>query len=163
MTANATPESRLADGLAQLVDGDVLTAAHAEYESARVVLADGRIVRASGDEHPDLYWALRGGGGNFGVVTSFELRLHELGPQVFAVNVAYPLEDATRVLAGWRDAVADAPDELSTAGFIWSMPVTEELPAELRGAPYAGVVGMWAGDPADGERATRQLRALASG
>jgi FAD/FMN-containing dehydrogenase len=130
--------------------------------SAEVVLADGRRVRAAADEHPDLFWALRGGGGNFGVVTSFELRLHELGPQVFGLNVAYPLEDATRVLAGWRDAVADAPDELSTAGFIWSMPVVEELPAELRGAPYVGVVGMWAGDPADGERATRPLRALAT-
>ena len=62
--------------------------------SAEVVLADGRRVRASADEHPDLYWALRGGGGNFGVVTSFELRLHELGPEVFALNVAYPIEDA---------------------------------------------------------------------
>jgi FAD/FMN-containing dehydrogenase len=130
--------------------------------SAEVVLADGRQVRAAADEHPDLFWALRGGGGNFGVVTSFELRLHELGPQVLGLNVAYPLEDARRVLAGWRDAVAAAPDELSTAGFIWSMPVVEELPAELRGAPYVGVVGMWAGDPADGERATRPLRALAT-
>ena len=85
--------------------------------SAEVVLADGRRVRASADENPDLFWALRGGGGNFGVVTSFELRLHPLGPEVFALNVAYPLDDAARVLAGWRDAVADAPDELSTAGF----------------------------------------------
>jgi FAD/FMN-containing dehydrogenase len=130
--------------------------------SAEVVLADGRRVRAAADEHPDLFWALRGGGGNFGVVTSFELRLHELGPQVFGLNVAYPLEDAVRVLAGWRDAVADAPDELSTAGFIWSMPVVDELPVELRGAPYVGIAGMWAGDPADGERATRPLRALAT-
>jgi FAD/FMN-containing dehydrogenase len=130
--------------------------------SAEVVLADGRRVRAAADEHPDLFWALRGGGGNFGVVTSFELRLHELGPQVFGLNVAYPLEDARRVLAGWRDAVAGAPDELSTAGFIWSMPVLEELPAELRGAPYVGVAGMWAGDPAEGERATRPLRELAT-
>ena len=62
--------------------------------SAEVVLADGRRVRASADEHPDLFWALRGGGGNFGVVTSFELRLHPLGPEVFLLNVAYPLEDA---------------------------------------------------------------------
>ena len=129
--------------------------------SAEVVLADGRRVRASTDEHPDLYWALRGGGGNFGVVTSFELRLHELGPTVFALNVAYPLEHAGRVLAGWRDAVAGAPDELSTAGFIWSLPAVEELPAELRGLPYVGVAGMWAGDPAEGERATRPLRELA--
>jgi FAD/FMN-containing dehydrogenase len=130
--------------------------------SAEVVLADGRRVRASAGEHADLYWALRGGGGNFGVVTSFELRLHELGPEVFALNVAYPIEDAARVLTGWRDAVADAPDELSTAGLIWSLPVVDELPEQLRGLPYVGVAGMWAGDPAEGERATRGLRELAT-
>jgi FAD/FMN-containing dehydrogenase len=96
------------------------------------------------------------------VVTSFELRLHELGPELFALNVAYPIEDAGRVLAGWRDAVAGAPDELSTAGLIWSLPVVDELPEQLRGAPYVGVAGMWAGDPADGERATRRLRELAT-
>ena len=130
--------------------------------SADVVLADGRQVRASADVNPDLHWALRGGGGNFGVVTSFELRLHELGPEVFGLNVAYPLEDAARVLAGWRDAIADAPDALSTAGLIWSLPVVDELPAELRGLPYVGVAGMWAGDPSEGERATRGLRELAT-
>ena len=130
--------------------------------SAEVVLADGHRVRANADEHSDLYWALRGGGGNFGVVTSFELRLHELGPEVFGLNVAYPLADAARVLAGWRDAVAGAPDELSTAGLIWSLPDIEELPEELRGVPYVGVAGMWAGDPAEGERATRALRELAT-
>jgi FAD/FMN-containing dehydrogenase len=130
--------------------------------SAEVVLADGRRVRASADEHADLYWALRGGGGNFGVVTSFELRLHELGPEVFALNVAYPIEAAASVLAGWRDAVTDAPDELSTAGLIWSLPVVDELPEELRGAPYVGVAGMWAGDPNEGERVTQVLRELAT-
>ena len=85
--------------------------------AAELVLADGRIVRASADEHPDLYWAIRGGGGNFGVVTAFELRLHPLGPEVFSINVAYPIADAARVLAAWRDAVAGAPDELSSAAF----------------------------------------------
>jgi FAD/FMN-containing dehydrogenase len=130
--------------------------------SADVVLADGRQVRASAGENPDLHWALRGGGGNFGVVTSFELRLHELGPDVFALNVAYPIEDATRVFTGWRDAVADAPDELSTAGLIWSLPVIDELPEQLRGVPYVGVAGMWAGAPEEGERATRALRELAA-
>ena len=130
--------------------------------SAEVVLADGSQIRASADENADLFWALRGGGGNFGVVTSFELRLHELGPDVFALNVAYPLEDARRVLTGWRDAVAGAPDELSTAGLIWSLPVVDELPESLRGRPYVGVAGMWAGDPAEGEHATRALRELAT-
>jgi FAD/FMN-containing dehydrogenase len=130
--------------------------------SAEVVLADGSRVRASADEHADLFWALRGGGGNFGVAPSFELRLHELGPEVFALNIAYPLEDAARVLSGWRDAVADAPDELTTAGFIWSLPVVDELPEQLRGLPHVGLVGMWAGDPAEGERATKALRELAT-
>jgi FAD/FMN-containing dehydrogenase len=130
--------------------------------SAKVVLADGRQVRASADEHSDLYWALRGGGGNFGIVTSFELRLHELGPEVFELNVAYPIEDAARVLAGWRDVVADAPDELSTAALTWSLPVIPELPEHLRGRPFVGVAGMYAGSPEEGERVTRRLRELAT-
>jgi FAD/FMN-containing dehydrogenase len=130
--------------------------------SAEVVLADGRRVRASADENPDLHWAIRGGGGNFGVVTSFELALHELGPDVFDLFVLYPLEDAESVLAGWRDAVAGAPDELSTVGVIWTLPVVPELPEHLRGVPYVGVAGMWAGDPAEGERVTRPLRELAT-
>ncbi|WP_037502566.1 FAD-binding oxidoreductase [Solirubrobacter soli] len=130
--------------------------------SAEVVLADGRIVDTSADEHADLFWALRGGGGNFGVVTSFQLRMHPLGPEVFALNVAYPIATAAHVLKGWRDAVRDAPDELSTAGFIWSLPDTPELPEPLRGAPYVGVAGMWAGEPGYGEVYTRPLRELAT-
>jgi FAD/FMN-containing dehydrogenase len=130
--------------------------------SAEVVLADGRVVRASADEHADLHWALRGGGGNFGVVTSFELKLHRLGPDVFKLHVAYPLGDAARVLSGWRDAVAGAPDALSTEAFVWALPVIPELPEHLRGLRYAGVSGMWAGDPEEGEAATRALRALAT-
>lgn len=130
--------------------------------SAEVVLADGRCVRASAGEHPDLHWALRGGGGNFGVVTEFELALHDLGPEVFDLFVLYPIEDAERVFAGWRDAVAGAPDELSTTAVIWTLPVVPELPEHLRGLPYVGVAGMWAGDPSDGERATRPLRELAT-
>ena len=130
--------------------------------SAEVVLADGRRVRASAGEHADLFWALRGGGGNFGVVTSFELRMHALGPEVFTLNVAYPIEDAERVLAGWRDAVAGAPGRAVDRGLIWSLPDVEELPEQLRGAPYVGIAGMWAGDPAEGERVTRALRELAT-
>jgi FAD/FMN-containing dehydrogenase len=129
--------------------------------SAEVVLADGRIVRAGASEHPDLFWALRGGGGNFGVVTSVELRMHALGPEVFALNVAYPLEDARQVLSAWRDAVTGAPDEMTTAALIWSLPVVDELPEELRGAPYVGVAGMWAGEPDEGERVMQPLRELA--
>jgi FAD/FMN-containing dehydrogenase len=130
--------------------------------SAEVVLADGRIVTASASEHADLFWALKGGGGNFGVVTSFQLRMHPLGPEVFALNVAYPLDQASHVLKGWRDAVDNAPDELSTAGFIWSLPDAPELPEALRNKPYIGIAGMWAGDPEYGEAYTRRLRDLAT-
>jgi FAD/FMN-containing dehydrogenase len=130
--------------------------------SAEVVLADGRVVRASVDEHPDLFWALRGGGGNFGVVTEFEFRAHPLGPEVFVLNIAYPLEDARRVLAGWRDLVEGAPDELTTAGFVWGLPDVDELPEELRGRAHSGVVGIWTGDPEEGERVMQPLRELAA-
>jgi FAD/FMN-containing dehydrogenase len=128
--------------------------------AADVVLADGSRVTASADEHADLHWALRGGGGNFGIVTRFRFRAHRLGPEVFVVNVAYPLEGAARMLRDWRDLVDGAPDELTTAGFVWSLPDVPELPEALRGAPYAGIVGMWAGDPDEGERACRPLREL---
>ncbi len=130
--------------------------------SAELVLADGSQVRASAREHADLYWAIRGGGGNFGIVTRFEFRLHRLGPEVFELNVAFPIEDAARVLAGWRDIVADAPDELSTVGYIWSLPVIPELPEQLRGLPFVGVGGMYVGDPDEGERVTSSLRELAT-
>jgi FAD/FMN-containing dehydrogenase len=130
--------------------------------SADVVLADGRQVHASAAEHADLHWAIRGGGGNFGVVTSFELRLHPLGPEVFDVNVFYPVEDAARVIAGWRDAVAGAPDEITSAAFVWTFPVVPDLPEHLRGVPYVGVTAMYAGPVAEGERALRPLRGLAT-
>ena len=84
--------------------------------SAEVVTADGRRLRAAADEHPDLYWALRGGGGNYGVVTSFEFRLHPVGPEVYNVAVYYPVEHSAAMFKRWRDAVADAPDELTQRG-----------------------------------------------
>ncbi|MGI8706435.1 MAG: FAD-binding oxidoreductase, partial [Sphingomicrobium sp.] len=79
---------------------------------AQVVLADGSVVRASADEHPDLFWALRGGGGNFGIVTEFEFTLHPVGPEVMSLQVFYPLDAARDVLRFYRDFMADAPDEV---------------------------------------------------
>jgi FAD/FMN-containing dehydrogenase len=130
--------------------------------SAEVVTADGGRLRASADEHPDVYWALRGGGGSFGVATSFEFAVHRLGPMVYALDVAYPIEAAAEVLMRWRDAVADAPDELTTDAMLWSLPVIPDTPAHLRGRPFVGIRGMWAGDPADGDRITRELRELST-
>jgi FAD/FMN-containing dehydrogenase len=128
--------------------------------SAQVVIADGRLVRAAADENADLFWALRGGGGNFGVVTSFEFRLHELGPQVFNQNTAYPIDRTASVLKGYRDAAAEAPDALTADAIVWSLPALPELPEHLRGLPYVGTASLYAGAPDEGERVSAALREL---
>jgi FAD/FMN-containing dehydrogenase len=128
--------------------------------SAEVVTADGRVLRASATEHPDLLWALRGGGGNFGVVTSFEYRAHPVSPDVYAAQAVYPLEQAPQVLADWRDALADAPDEITSDADLWSLPAAPEIPPELHGAPVAIVEALYAGPVSEGERALEPLRRL---
>ena len=97
--------------------------------SADVVTADGRLLVASETENADLFWALRGGGGNFGVVTSFEYRLHPVGPMVAFAGPVYPLEQTAQVMAGFRDFVADAPDEINASATWWSIPAVPGFPA----------------------------------
>src|SRR5689334_4941619 len=128
---------------------------------ADVVTADGGYVHASEDEYADLLWALRGGGGNFGVVTSFELRAHEVGPTVFAGIVFYRGEDAARVLHGFGEAAADAPDELSMVVSLSTASPLPFLPEEVHGKPVVAVLGLWSGRPDDGDAATRPFRGLA--
>jgi FAD/FMN-containing dehydrogenase len=128
---------------------------------ADVVTADGQYLHASEDEHPDLLWALRGGGGNFGVVTSFEFRAHDVGPTVFAGLVFYRGEDAARVLHGFGDAAAGAPDELSMAVNLTTAPPLPFLPEEIHGKPIVAVLGVWSGRPEDGDGATQPFRTLA--
>jgi len=128
---------------------------------ADIVTADGRYLHVSEDEHPELLWALRGGGGNFGVVTSFEFRLHEVGPTVFAGLVFYPGEEAERVLHGFRAATSGLPDELSMVVNMTTAPPAPFLPAEVHGKPVVAVVGLWSGRPEDGDAATRPFRELA--
>ena len=128
--------------------------------AVELVTADGRIVRATADQHPDLFWALRGGGGNFGVVTAFEFRLHEVGPEVMAGVVIHPVERGRELMALWRDVMLDAPDELSLGFAYFTAPDIPEIPAELRGRVVVGVNGMYAGDVAEGEKALRELRAF---
>src|SRR5919108_2143627 len=99
--------------------------------SAEVVTADGSVLTASEDENEDLLWGIRGGGGNFGVVTRFDFRLHELGPIVLAGLALWPLERVTKVLRGWRDWADAAPDELSTALVILTAPPEEFVPPQL--------------------------------
>ncbi len=128
--------------------------------SAEVVLADGRVVRASEDEHPDLFWGLRGGGGNFGIVTEFEFRLHPLGPEVLAGLALFPVERAAAVLRAWRDCADAAPDELSTACVVITAPPEPFVPAELQGAPVLGIAALYVGDPDDGAGAVQPIRDL---
>jgi FAD/FMN-containing dehydrogenase len=128
---------------------------------ADIVTADGQYLHVSEDEHPELLWALRGGGGNFGVVTSFELRMHEVGPTVFAGLVFYHGEEADRVLRGFRAAAAGAPDNLSMAVNLTTAPPAPFLPEEVHGKPIIAVLGVWSGRPEDGDAATRPFRELA--
>jgi FAD/FMN-containing dehydrogenase len=126
--------------------------------SAEVVLADGRTVRASAGEHPDLFWALRGGGGDFGVVTSFEFRAHRVGPIVLAGMLVYPWERARDALRASRELMAGAPDELTIFVALVTAPPQEPFPPELQGRRVAVVGVAWAGALAEGERVLAPLR-----
>jgi FAD/FMN-containing dehydrogenase len=126
--------------------------------AAEVVTADGSVVRASADEHPDLFWALRGGGGNFGVVTSFRFALHPLGPTVVAGPVFWPADDTTDVLRFYRDFAAEAPDELGTVVRLGTVPPLPSIPEDLHWRPAIAVACCYAGPVEDGERAVRALR-----
>ncbi|WP_345214985.1 FAD-binding oxidoreductase [Georgenia halophila] len=127
---------------------------------AEMVTWDGRIVRASEDENRDLLWALRGGGGGFGVVTTLELALHPVGPEVFAGETLFPASRAGEVLRAFRDVMNKAPDELSLAYALATAPDDDTVPANLRGSAVVDVLGMWAGSMADGEQALAPIRAL---
>jgi FAD/FMN-containing dehydrogenase len=126
--------------------------------AAEVVTAEGSVVRASADEHPDLFWALRGGGGNFGVVTSFLFALHPLGPTVLAGPVFWAADDATDVLRFYRDFAAEAPDELGTVVKLCTVPPLPVIPENLHWRPAIAVACCYAGAVDDGERAVRALR-----
>jgi FAD/FMN-containing dehydrogenase len=126
--------------------------------AAEVVTADARIVQASAEEHPDLFWALRGGGGNFGVVTAFQFSLHPVGPTVMAGPVFWAAEDTVDVLRFYRDFVAGAPEELGTVVRLGTIPPLPVIPEHLHWRPAIAVICCHAGALDDGERAVRALR-----
>jgi FAD/FMN-containing dehydrogenase len=103
--------------------------------SARVVCADGSVRTASAKSDPDLFWALRGGGGNFGIVTSFEFRAHPLGPIVAFAGVFYRVADTDRILPRWRDYCLRAPDEVSSVAVTITMPASPTLPPPIHDQP----------------------------
>ncbi len=127
---------------------------------ADVVTADGQFVHASSRENAELFWGLRGGGGNFGVVTSFQYRLHEVGPAVLCGLVFYPADEVEQVLAGYRAACAAAPDELTTLVNLTTAPAVPFLPESVHGTAIIGVGGCWSGDLDAGEAATAPFRSL---
>ena len=129
--------------------------------SVEIVTADGQVRTASATENEDLFWAVRGAGSNFGVVTSFEFRVHPVGPLVALAAPAYALEDAERVIPAWRDFMASAPEEMSSEVVFWSVPALEMFPEELHGRSIAIVATVYSGDAAEGEQAMRPLRELA--
>ncbi len=127
-------------------------------ESAEVVTAAGKVVRASASEHPDLFWALRGGGGNFGVVTRFEFRLHPVGPEVLCGMIVYPVSEARPVLQQYGAFTAKAPDELSVWAVLRLAPPLPFLPQEVHGKGVAVLAFLYAGDPKEGEPLIEPLR-----
>ena len=128
--------------------------------SADVVTVGGDRVRASAEENPDLLWGLRGGGGNFGVVTSFEYRLHPVGPQVLAGGVLHSFSDAREVCHFLSDFVAEAPDELSVTASTFRASPALPVPPEMHGELVTVLAVCYAGDLDAGERVLRPLRAF---
>ena len=126
--------------------------------AAEIVTADGREVRASADENAELFWGLRGGGGNFGIVTAFHLRLHDLGPIVLGGMLMYPAAMATDLVRFYRDFMEKAPDEIGTGLAFICAPPEEFVPEPVRGQPVIGIVVCCTGPVDDAERALAPLR-----
>lgn len=128
--------------------------------SMEVVTADAQVLRVSADEHADLYWALRGGGGNFGIVTSFEYQLHPVGPEILGGAIAWRGEDAKQVLEAYRSFSAEAPRELASVAVLRIAPPAPWLPKEVHGQPIVAVFVCHSGQVEEGEAWLAPLRQL---
>jgi FAD/FMN-containing dehydrogenase len=127
-----------------------------------LVTAEGELLRASENENADLFWGVRGGGGNFGIVTEFEFRLHPVGPTVVAGPVFWPIAESPKVLRFYRDWIAEGPDELMTLVMHRKAPPLPFIPAELHGELIVGVAACYAGPVEDGEKVVRPLKSFGS-
>jgi FAD/FMN-containing dehydrogenase len=130
--------------------------------SVDVVTAEGELVKASATENADLFWGVRGGGGNFGIVTEFEFALNPVGPIVLAGPIFWAMEDSPKVLRFYRDWIAELPDEMTTIVVHRRAPALPAVPKELVGRHVVGVGCCWAGDVNDGERVVAPLRRFGS-
>jgi FAD/FMN-containing dehydrogenase len=127
-----------------------------------LITAEGALVRASEGENPDLFWGVRGGGGNFGIVTEFEFELASAGPTMLAGPILWPIEESPRLLRFYREWIADAPDDLMTIVVHRKAPPLPFIPAELHGKLVVGVVCCYAGSIEEGERVVEPLRRFGS-
>jgi FAD/FMN-containing dehydrogenase len=126
----------------------------------QLVTADGELLQASESENPDLFWGLRGGGGNFGVVTEFEFELHQVGTAALIADLFYAPQDAPAAMRRWRGLLAEAPRQATLTAWVGTTGELPFLPPELRGRPLASVGYVWVGDP---DRGRRLLSALGAG
>jgi FAD/FMN-containing dehydrogenase len=127
--------------------------------SADLVLADGSFVKANADENPDLFWAIRGGGGNFGVVTSFTFRLHPIDT-VYAGPILYELKEAAEVMKWYRKFITSAPEDLNGWFAFMTVPPAPPFPENLHLKKMCGVLWTWAGDVQQGEETFKPIRAF---
>ena len=130
--------------------------------SAEIVTADGQVRFASATVNPELFWALRGAGSNFGVVTSFEFRAHSVGPMVQLCAPFYALDDGRIAIRAWRDFTANASDNISSLVVVWSVPDADAFPVELRRRPVVILASVYAGPTEEGARIMQPLRELAT-
>jgi FAD/FMN-containing dehydrogenase len=130
--------------------------------SVDLITADGEPVRASATENADLFWGIRGGGSNFGIVTEFEFRLNPVGPTVLAGPIFWPMRESSKLLRFYRDWVADAPDELMTIIIHRKAPAVDFIPKEMQGELVVAVVCCWCGEIEEGERVIAPLRKFGS-
>ncbi|MHA2226459.1 MAG: FAD-binding oxidoreductase [Candidatus Hodarchaeales archaeon] len=126
--------------------------------SVDMVTAEGEFLTASKTENEDLFWGLRGGGGNFGIVTSFEYKLQKIGPIVLGGMLLHPMEDASEFLRYYRDFIADAPDELTVVPLLRLAPPAPFLPKEIHGKPVVGVIVLYSGSIEEGKSLIAPLR-----
>ncbi|MFP5286371.1 MAG: FAD-binding oxidoreductase, partial [Thermoanaerobaculia bacterium] len=125
-----------------------------------LVTADSRLVRASNEENADLFWGLRGGGGNFGVVTGIDYKLHPVGPEIVGGMVAWPRSEAPRVLEPYRALTEEAPPELTLVVFLRNAPPAPWLPKEVHGTPIVAMLACHSGSPEEGEKAVAPIKAF---
>jgi hypothetical protein len=130
--------------------------------SVHLITAEGELVRASETENADLFWGVRGGGGNFGVVTEFEFRLNEVGPMVLAGPIFWPMKESPRLLRFYREWIAEAPDELMTIVIHRKAPAVSFIPPEMHGEPVVSVVACYSGAIEEGERVMAPMRKFGS-